>query len=64
VSLFEVSLSILDSNLASPWLTQADLLVMELPSALANIDVLLGLDVLLKTTLLLEGPARKLTLDF
>jgi hypothetical protein len=65
VSLFEVSLSILDPNLtSSPWLTQSDILVMELPSVLPNVDVLIGLDVLLQTNLLLEGPARQFTLVF
>jgi hypothetical protein len=40
VWLFEVSLSILDPRLASsPWFTQSDMLVMELPSLLANTDV-------------------------
>jgi hypothetical protein len=65
VWLFEVSLSILDPSLpSSPWLTQSDLLVMELPSLLPNIDVLIGLDLLLQTNLLLEGPAGKFTLAF
>jgi hypothetical protein len=65
VSLFEVSLSILDPSLASsPWLTQSDPLVMELPSVLPTVDVLIGLDMLLQTNLLLEGPARQFTLAF
>jgi hypothetical protein len=65
VSLFEVSLSILDPSVASsPWLTQSDLLVMELPSVLPNMDVLIGMDLLLQTNLFLEGPARQFSLVF
>lgn len=65
IALFEVSLSIFDPRVpTSSWLTQSDMLVMELPAALPNVDVLVGLDLLLQTNLLLKGPARQFTLDF
>jgi hypothetical protein len=64
VSLYEASLSITDPGGASPMLTAPQLLVMELTTALADADVLVGLDVLLQCRLLLDGPARQFTLDF
>jgi hypothetical protein len=65
VNLYEVSLGITDPGQpGSPWLTEADLLVMELAAVLPNVDVLIGLDVLLRYKLLLEGPARQFTLEF
>jgi len=65
VDLYEVGLTITDPGLlGSPWLTQPDVLVMELPVVLPDVDVLIGLDVLLSCRLLLDGPARQFTLDF
>ena len=62
---YEVSLSITDPGQAgSPWLTQPDLVVMELPASLPDVDVLIGLDVLLNCRFLLDGPGRQLTFDF
>ncbi len=65
VNLYEVSLGITDpAQHASPWLTEPDLLVMELAAVLPNVDVLIGLDVLLRYKLVLEGPARQFALEF
>lgn len=65
VRLYEVSLSITDPGQAgSPWLTLPDLVVMELPTSLPDVDVLIGLDVLLTCRFLLDGPGRQLTFDF
>jgi hypothetical protein len=64
VRLFTVSLSITDpSQSSSPWLTEPDLLVTELPASLDDTDVLVGLDVLLQRRLLLDGPARSFALE-
>jgi hypothetical protein len=65
VNLFEVSLGITDPNLpGGPWMTLPDLLVTELAAALADADVLVGLDVLLQCKLAIDGPARVFSLDF
>jgi hypothetical protein len=65
VNLYEVSLSITDPATAgAPMLVEPDLLVMELPVALKNVDVLVGLDVVLECRLLIDGPARSFTIDF
>jgi hypothetical protein len=65
VDLFEVSLGINDPvQSGSPWLTEPDLLVMELAAVLPNVDVLIGLDVLLRYKLLLDGPVRQFALEF
>ncbi len=65
VRLFEVSISITDPKQSpTAWLTEPDLLVMELPGTLPNIDVLIGLDILLTIKLDLDGPGRLFTLDF
>jgi hypothetical protein len=65
VNLFTVSLSITDpAQPGSPWLTQADLLVMELVTILPDADVLIGLDVLLEFKLALDGPGRRFTLVY
>jgi hypothetical protein len=45
-------------------LTEPDLLVMELAAVLPNVDVLIGLDVLLRYKLLLDGPVRQFALEF
>jgi hypothetical protein len=45
-------------------LTRGDLVVMELIKPIPNVEVLVGLDILLDCRLLLDGPARQFTLDF
>ncbi|MFL5327406.1 MAG: hypothetical protein ACJ8C4_00700 [Gemmataceae bacterium] len=62
VDLFEISLSMLDSNASTVLLTHSHLLVMQLPSTLP-IDVLIGLDILLGLKFFLDGPARTFTLE-
>jgi hypothetical protein len=65
VRLFEVSVSITDPHQSpAAFLTLADLLVMELPTSLPDTEVLSGLDMLLATKLVLDGPAREFTLEF
>jgi hypothetical protein len=65
VALYRVSLEILDPGQpGGAVLTLPSLVVTELTSSLSDADVLVGLDVLLTCGLLLEGPARKFTLDF
>src|SRR5262249_19019032 len=65
VNLFQVSLSIPPpANVPGPMLTRRDLVVMEMPSPIPGVDVLIGLDVLLDCKLLLDGPARRFTLEF
>lgn len=64
VRLFKVMLFILDAGQPHlPWLVQPDLLVMELPTAL-SVEALVGMDVLSNCKMLLDGPARRFTLDF
>jgi hypothetical protein len=65
VDLFEVSVNVFDlGNPAGPMFVLPTLRVMELPTTLPNLDVLIGLDVLLTTRLLLDGPGRQFVLDF
>ena len=65
VNLFEVSLSIPPAgNVPGPMLTRRDLMVMEMPSPIPGVDVLIGLDILLDCKMLLDGPARQFTLEF
>ncbi len=65
VALFKASVNVLDlRNLSGPKLLMSDVLVMELPNPLTNLDVLIGLDVLLTARLLLDGPRREFTLEF
>jgi len=65
VNLFEASVNVLDlRNPSGPKLVLPDVLVMELPQPLTNLDVLIGLDVLLTARLFLDGPRREFTLDF
>jgi hypothetical protein len=65
VDLFRVRVNVLDlRNLSGPKLILPDVLVMELPNPLTNLDVLIGLDVLLTARLLLDGPRREFTLEF
>src|SRR5262245_4912373 len=66
VNLYRVSLGITDPGqpTGAPWLTEPDLLVMELATTLPDTDVLIGLDVLMGCKLLLDGPARQFLLEF
>lgn len=65
VDLFEASVNVLDlRNPSGPKLLLPDVLVMELPNPLMNLDVLIDLDVLLTARLFLDGPGRVFTLDF
>jgi hypothetical protein len=65
VDLYEVSLSITDpADPVAPMLTFPTLLVSGLMTVLPDADVLIGLDVLLECKLLVDGPARRFTLDF
>jgi hypothetical protein len=65
VRLYEVSLSIDDPGQSGQFLlTQPDLVVMELSAVLPDADVLIGLDLLLRGEMLLQGPAQQFTLDF
>jgi gag-polyprotein putative aspartyl protease len=65
VRLFEVTLSITELTYSTTaWLTEPDLLVMELPASLPGGDGLIGLDVLLSCKLLVDGPAGHFMLDF
>jgi hypothetical protein len=65
VNLFEVSLSIPPpGNVLGPMLTRRDLIVMEVPSPIPGVEVLIGLDILLDCKMLLDGPARQFTLEF
>jgi hypothetical protein len=65
VNIYKVSLGITDpTQPVRTWLTQPDLEVTELTTALPDTDVLIGLDVLLDCKLLLDGPARQFTLEF
>jgi hypothetical protein len=65
VNLFEVSLSIPPpGNVPGSMLTRHDLVVMEMPSPIPGVEVLIGLDILLDCKLVLDGPARRFTLAF
>lgn len=65
VDLYKVSASIQDFHQPQgPKLVFADLLVMELPTVLPGLDVLIGMDVLLTARFVLEGPQRQLALEF
>ncbi len=65
VNLFEISLAITEpAQPGSPWLTEPDLLIMELTTVLPDVDVLIGLDVLLRNKLLLDGPGGLFKLEF
>lgn len=63
VDLHFVSLSIFDAGRAA-MLTVRDLLVSELTAEVPDVDVLIGMDVLLGCKLLLDGPARQFALEF
>jgi hypothetical protein len=65
VRLYRVSLSVYGPTGApSPLLVQPDLEVMEMTVALANVDALIGLDVLNENLLVHNGPARQFILAF
>ena len=65
VDLFEVSVSILDlANPSAPMHVLPDLLVMELPAPLGQVDVLIGMDILLTTRFVLDGASRQFSLEF
>lgn len=64
VGVYRVSLIILDASRPQPpWFTIPDLLVMEMPSPLP-VDVLIGMDVLLRCRMLVDGPAGVFSLDY
>jgi hypothetical protein len=64
VRTFEVSLSIPGASAASgPLLVLPQLVVMEFTEPLQNIDVLIGLDVLLQCTLHVDGPGGQFSLS-
>jgi hypothetical protein len=61
----EVSLSLLPSSQSSPFFTVPQLIVTELDQPLPNnIEVLVGLDILLQLVFTLDGPARTFTLSY
>jgi hypothetical protein len=63
--LFKVSVGITDFGTpGGPSLVEPNLLVMELTTPLSNLEVLIGLDILLNCKLQLDGPARQFTLEF
>jgi hypothetical protein len=65
VDLFEVSVNVLNlGNPSDPKYVLPTLRIMELPTPLAAFDVLIGLDILLTTRLLLDGPGHSFTLEF
>jgi hypothetical protein len=65
VDLFEVSVNVLNLSVPSgPKLIFPTLRIMEPPSPLTNLDVIIGLDVLLTARLFLDGPQREFTLEF
>ena len=64
VGLYRVSLAIVDPNRPTlPPFLIPDLLVMDMPAGVP-LDVLIGMDVLLNCRMLVDGPARQLTIDF
>jgi len=64
VDLFQISLSILDEREPTLPLTIPTLLVMRLFALPANIDVLIGLDVIRTCRLVVDGPANAFSLDW
>jgi hypothetical protein len=64
VDVFKVSVGVRNAATpAVPELIEPDLHVMELPAALPQIDVLIGLDFLLGCRFALDGPAGLFSLD-
>ncbi len=65
VNVCSVSLGITDPQQAvRTWLTVPMVHLTELSVILPDTDVLIGLDVLLNCKVILEGPARRFTLEF
>ena len=65
VNMVEISLSIVGPNQAvNPMFSDPALLAMELPQPIPDVDVIVGLDVLLQCQLFIDGPARQFTLTF
>ena len=65
VDLFEVSLTLgIAGGQAGPVLVQPDLVVMELSNPPPGVDVLIGMDILLDSRFLLDGPGRQFFLDW
>jgi hypothetical protein len=65
VKQYRVSLSVHGpTGAAGPMLVQPDLLVTELAVSLSNIEVLIGLDILLECLFVLNGPANQFILGF
>jgi hypothetical protein len=63
--LYQASLSIPAPGPAvGPMLTRRDLTVMEMTDVIPGVDALIGLDILMECRLLLDGPARRFTLEF
>jgi hypothetical protein len=48
----------------SPEMVHPTLLVMEIPGTIPDVDVLVGLDVLMNCKMTLDGPGKELILDF
>lgn|SRR5262245_6143769 len=64
VNLFEISFSIPGIIAATgPLLVLSQLVVMELVQPLSNIDVLIGLDVLMQCVLHVDGPNRRFAIS-
>jgi hypothetical protein len=64
VQLYRVSLHIRDARAPTlPMLTRLSLLVMELPPG-PSCDALVGMDVLLRCKLIVDGPGGFFTLEF
>jgi hypothetical protein len=64
VDIYEVSFSIPGPSAGSgPLLVLPQLLVMEWSQSVVNVEVLIGLDVLLQCELHLDGPGRQFTLS-
>lgn len=64
VRLFLVTLFICDAKqIHLPWLVLPDMLVIEMPTRLP-VDVLIGMDVIRKCKMLVDGPGQQFLLDF
>jgi hypothetical protein len=63
VRLFDVSFSVPSADPAVI-LVIPDLTIMELPVTIPRFDAVIGLDVLLQTRLIIDGPAYSFTIDF
>jgi hypothetical protein len=64
-NVFQVSVGVRDfRDPTIPELVEPTLLVMELTTSLPMVEVLIGLDFLLGCRFLLDGPARRFSLEF